>query len=80
MSEKKRSFTRDRSIPKSYELGSDSFIYRHYCRNGILPPLGFIPLVVINATIIHIPVILGAIFCGPKKVPFGICIWINQFY
>lgn len=30
-------------------------------------PLGFIPLVVINATIIHIPVILGALFCGPKK-------------
>lgn len=30
-------------------------------------PLGYIPLVVINATIIHIPVILGALFCGPKK-------------
>lgn len=33
-------------------------------------PLGFIPLVVINATIIHIPVILGALFCGPKKGAF----------
>lgn len=33
-------------------------------------PLGYIPLVVINATIIHIPVILGAIFCGPKKGAF----------
>ncbi len=30
-------------------------------------PLGYIPLVVINATIIHIPVILGALFCGPKN-------------
>lgn len=30
-------------------------------------PLGYIPLVVINATIIHIPVILGALFCGPKR-------------
>lgn len=30
-------------------------------------PLGYIPLVVINATVIHIPVILGALFCGPKK-------------
>ena len=30
-------------------------------------PLGYIPLVVINATIIHIPVILGALFLGPKK-------------
>lgn len=31
-------------------------------------PLGYIPLVVINATIIHIPVIIGSLFCGPKKV------------
>ena len=33
-------------------------------------PLGYIPLVVINATIIHIPVILGSLFCGPKKCAF----------
>lgn len=33
-------------------------------------PFGYIPLLVINATIIHIPVILGAIFCGPKKGAF----------
>ena len=33
-------------------------------------PLGFIPLGVINATTIHIPVILGAIFLGPKKGAF----------
>ena len=31
-------------------------------------PLGYIPLVVINATII--PVILGSLFCGPKKGAF----------
>lgn len=30
-------------------------------------PLGFIPLVVIKATIIHVPVIIGAIILGPKK-------------
>ena len=30
-------------------------------------PLGYIPLGVINATIIQIPVIIGALFCGPKK-------------
>lgn len=30
-------------------------------------PLGYIPLVVINATIIHIPVILGSLFCGPRN-------------
>ena len=29
-------------------------------------PFGYIPLGVINATIIHIPVILGALFLGPK--------------
>lgn len=33
-------------------------------------PLGYIPLVVINATIIHIPVIIGSLFCGPKKGAF----------
>ena len=35
-----------------------------------LTPLGYIPLVVINATTIHIPVILGSIFLGPKKGGF----------
>ncbi len=35
-----------------------------------ITPLGFIPLGVINATIVHIPVILGAIFLGPKKGSF----------
>lgn len=33
-------------------------------------PLGYIPLGVINATIIQIPVILGALFCGPKQGAF----------
>ena len=33
-------------------------------------PLGYIPLGIINATIIHIPVILGSLFCGPKKGAF----------
>lgn len=35
-----------------------------------LTPLGYIPLVVINATTIHIPVILGSLFLGPKKGGF----------
>lgn len=30
-------------------------------------PLGYIPLVVINATIIHIPVILGSLFADLKR-------------
>ena len=29
-------------------------------------PLGYIPLGVINATIIQIPVIIGSLFCGPE--------------
>lgn len=44
-------------------------------------PLGYIPLVVINATIIHIPVILGSLFCGPKKGGFlGFYLWSDQLY
>lgn len=34
-------------------------------------PLGYIPLGIINATIIQIPVIIGALFCGPKQ---GACL------
>ena len=33
-------------------------------------PFGYIPLGIINATIIHIPVILGALFLGPKRGAF----------
>jgi len=33
-------------------------------------PLGYIPLVVINATTLHIPVIIGSLFLGPKKGEF----------
>lgn len=48
-------------------------------------PLGYIPLVVINATIIHIPVILGALFLGPKKgaflgFVFGLTSFINNTF
>lgn len=37
---------------------------------AFVPYLGYIPLGVINATTIHIPVIIGAIFLGPKKGAF----------
>ena len=30
-------------------------------------PMGYIPLGIINATIIQIPVIIGSLFCGPKQ-------------
>ncbi len=48
-------------------------------------PLGYIPLVVINATIIHIPVILGALFLGPKKgaffgFVFGLTSFLNNTF
>lgn len=48
-------------------------------------PLGYIPLVVINATVIHIPVILGALFLGPKKgaflgLVFGLTSFINNTF
>lgn len=48
-------------------------------------PLGYIPLVVINATIIHIPVILGSLFLGPKKgaflgFVFGFTSFINNTF
>lgn len=33
-------------------------------------PFGYIPLGIINATIIHIPVLLGALFLGPKRGAF----------
>ena len=33
-------------------------------------PLGYVPLGVINATIIQIPVIVGALFCGPMHGAF----------
>ena len=34
---------------------------------AMVPGLGYIPLGVINATTIHIPVIVGAVLLGPKK-------------
>lgn len=55
---------------KNKRTCTDRFIHSHYHYHGILTPLGYIPLVVINATIIHIPVILGSLFCGPKKGAF----------
>ena len=33
----------------------------------VVPVLGFIPLGFMNATIIHIPVIVGSILLGPKR-------------
>ncbi len=37
------------------------------CLLAFVPYLGYIPLGVMNATTIHIPVIIGAMFLGPKR-------------
>lgn len=56
---------------KNKRTCTDRFIYSHYHYHGIhTTRIYYIPLVVINATIIHIPVILGSLFCGPKKGAF----------
>lgn len=51
----------------------------------LIPFLGFIPLGIMNATIIHITVIVGAILLGPRYgaglgLVFGLCsMWKNTF-
>jgi len=52
---------------------------------AFVPFLGYIPLGFMNATIIHIPVIIGAIILGPKSggflgLVFGLTsLWKNTF-
>ena len=52
---------------KNKRTCTDRFIYSHYHYHGIHTTRIYS---VINATIIHIPVILGSLFCGPKKGAF----------
>lgn len=52
---------------------------------AFVPYLGYIPLGFMNATIIHIPVIIGAILLGPKKgaflgAVFGLTSMINNTF
>ena len=52
---------------------------------AFVPNLGFINLVVIKATLIHVPVIIGSIVLGPKKgailgATFGITSIINNTF
>ena len=47
----------------------------------MVPILGYIPLGVINATIVHIPVILGSVVLGKKKGAFlGFVFGLTSFY
>jgi len=55
------------------------------CLMAFVPNLGYINLVVIKATTIHIPVVIGAIFLGPKYGAFlgfifGVTSFINNTY
>lgn len=54
---------------KNKRTCTDRFIHSHYHYHGIHTTRIY-SVVVINATIIHIPVILGSLFCGPKKGAF----------
>lgn len=52
---------------------------------ALVPGLGYIPLGVIRATIIHVPVMIGAILLGPKKgaalgAIFGLTSLINNTF
>lgn len=52
---------------------------------AFVPYLGYIPLGFMNATIIHIPVIIGAVLLGPKKgaflgAIFGLTSMINNTF
>lgn len=48
---------------------------------AFVPGLGYIPLGVINATIIHVPVIIGAILLGPKYgAYFGLVFGLTSLF
>ncbi|MCR5626384.1 MAG: ECF transporter S component [Lachnospiraceae bacterium] len=55
---------------RSFELVLTALFTAIIVLMAYVPFLGYIPLVGINCTIIHIPVILGALFLGPKKGGF----------
>lgn len=70
---------------KSFELVLTAAFAAIIIIMAFIPFLGYIPLGIINATIIHIPVIIGSIILGPKKgallgVVFGCTsLWKNTF-
>ncbi len=66
---KERAFTTTNDTDSTYLMVLTAFFTAIIILMAFTP-LGYIPLVVINATIIHIPVILGALFCGPKRGAF----------
>lgn len=48
---------------------------------AFVPGLGYIPLGIINATIIHVPVIIGAILLGPKYgAYFGLVFGLTSLF
>ena len=70
---------------KTYDLVITSLFSAIIFLMAFIPYLGYINLVLIKATIIHIPVIIGSIILGPKKGAFlgfifGLTSLINNTY
>lgn len=75
---------KDRTM-KTKELVLTSMFTAIIIAMAFVPYLGYIPLGFMNATIIHIPVIIGAIVLGPSKgaflgAVFGLTSMINNTY
>ncbi|MEG2834325.1 MAG: ECF transporter S component, partial [Ruthenibacterium sp.] len=56
-----------KSSPKALDLAQLALFSAIVIVLAFTPFLGYIPLGITKATIIHIPVIIGSILLGPKK-------------
>lgn len=68
---------------KTFDLVITSLFMAIVIMMAFVPNLGYINLVVIKATLIHVPVIIGSIVLGPKKgailgATFGVTSLINN--
>lgn len=75
---------RDRTA-KTTDLVTTAMFTAIIIAMAFVPYLGYIPLGFMNATIIHIPVIIGAVLLGPKKgaflgAVFGLTSMINNTF
>ena len=69
------------SSKKTFEMVLTALFTAIIIIMAFVPYLGYINLVVIKATLIHVPVIIGSIVLGPKKGwIFRIRIWMYQSY
>lgn len=58
------------SSKKTFEMVLTALFTAIIIIMAFVPYLGYINLVVIKATLIHVPVIIGSIVLGPKKGGF----------